>query len=179
MNNLTQVIRCLQTTLVDAWENRTSYVIAYLFISVFTLIASAILLYALQVFSSGVNGSLQNTPAVTSYWIVSYFIPTFVFLLLGCVTRRYWLVFAIVYIIQSIPVVYIFVGAATKGQLMKNWVDKLGNISLYGLLMVFVPAAIFVGLCKLAGIPLPQNNGWNDRITTDSSQHENGKGRTD
>ncbi|MHB1459740.1 MAG: hypothetical protein ACYC1M_00450 [Armatimonadota bacterium] len=141
----------------------------YSIISVITLFISATLLYAIQVLGSGLDGSLRNTPVINGHWIASYFLPMLVFILLGCATRRYWLVFIIVYVIQTLPVAYIFVGAAMKGHLIDNGAAKFGITALYGLLMVFALPGIFWGLCKLAGIPTPQNNGWRDYIKEDCS----------
>ncbi len=166
MNGISKTLTCMQFTIKDGFQNHTKEAAAYFFIAIITLVVSAALIFMTQVVSSGVDGSQPGILRMNSRWVANYFVPTLIFLCVGCATRRYWLVFALVYIVQTLMTVRVLLLAAISGHPVTNWLAILGSVSVYGLIMVFIPPIIFMGLCKLAALPLPRNDGWKQVIET-------------
>ena len=166
MNGIKKTLTCLQFTIKDGFQNHTKEAAAYFFIAIIALAVSAAFVYMAQAGSSGVDGSQPGILRMNSRWVGNYFVPTFIFICVGCAARRYWLMFALVYIVQTLMVARVIILAAISRQLPMDWLVSFGRTSVYEVFMVFIPPIIFMGLCKLASLPLPRNDGWKQVIET-------------
>jgi hypothetical protein len=140
VENFRLTLSCIYQTIQDALDNHIKEVIAYLFIFICSMSIVALIVYILSVVFGGPENSQYRGPIINAQWIILF------------VTLGAWVAY-----LTTLQVV------ADHGH--SNWIILFGGLFGVGAMMVFIPAALFYGLCKLAGLPLPHSRGWGECVS--------------